>query len=468
MTLKALLIRLIYLITLLVIFPLITWLLILEEKNFSHRMLDGSMLVMCFSVIVFSAIRITVLALKLPERIMAVCFYSFIYIWLGLIPLYQLGTEQLSWRTVLPIEYYHLAFVIVFIGLLFYEIGYLFPKNRSDQLYISAYTPPITKIIVLSLIAVALALWFGPITTPIELLMSDRTELASGLSGTDGDRMARLMTLAVMRSPIFVALLVVLWRWRMDSQNRIILSSLLLLIIPVFLIVNFPTAISRTWLGTIVISVTVVFILTSRRRSADIFPLVLLIGLLTLYPLAHYARSAAVGIHSGIGESILSTYSAGSFDVFAMIAHSIRYLDEVKAPVSFGFQLLGPFLFWVPRSIWERKPVGSGSVMAEELGFPFANVSAPLWSEGLINFHVLGVMLFFLSFGWLSRKLELASKQRSQPTTLGVVIAFMSGFQFIILRGDLLTVSTLATPFLACVFLFFYTSMNTAKYKNKK
>jgi hypothetical protein len=138
--------------------------------------------------------------------------------------------------------------------------------------------------------------------------------------------MTRLMSLALMRTPIYVALLVTVWRWRLDGASRPLLSWLLVLIVPVFFVVNFPGALSRTWMGTIVISLIVVYFLTLRRPRVSLFPLFLLGALLTIYPIAHYFRSAAVGFKSSIGQSILGTYSAGSFDVFAMVAHYVSVL----------------------------------------------------------------------------------------------------------------------------------------------
>ena len=451
----------IYLTVLLVIFPSAAWQLLSADIRADHSLLDAPMLTMDFTVIAYSAYKISSMSTKLPERLMSVCFYVFVYIWLGLIPLYQLGTQQMSWRSVLSVAYYQLTFAVVIFGIASYQLGYTLQRNRPETRQRGIATPSITRLVIFAFFAVALAIWFGPLTTPLELLFSDREALASGLSDSGSDTMTRLMSLALMRTPIYIALLMTLWRWRLDRKNRKLLGILLAAIIPVFLVANFPTVLSRTWLGTIVTSIIIAFIMTSPRPKAAYFPLLLTVALLTLYPLAHYARSAAVDFDSTISQSILLTYSAGSFDVFAMIAQTLKYLDEAADPLAFGYQLLGPLLFWVPRSVWPGKPIGTGELIADKVGFEFTNVSAPLWSEGLINFHLPGVFLLMFVFGWFSRRLESSVLPGGIPTFQSLAVAFMSGFQFIVLRGDLMTAMTLASPFFASAFVLFCRSTHS-------
>jgi hypothetical protein len=171
-----------YVLFLLIVFPGATWYLIAENEGVTSHLLDAPILVMNYSVIVFCAIRILVLSNKLPERLMGVCFYVFIYIWLGLIPLYQLGTQQLSWRTVLPIQYYHWAFATVILGIMSYEMGYRISSKKNDHLPTEKGLLSVRRIVAFGLVAIALALWFGPLTTPLELLLSDREGLADGLT----------------------------------------------------------------------------------------------------------------------------------------------------------------------------------------------------------------------------------------------------------------------------------------------
>lgn len=438
-------------------FPLLVVYLIISEESEPTQLIDVPVVLLGAGVILYSTVRIIRLSDNLPTRFMSVCFFVFIYIWLGLIPIYQLGTGQVSWRIVLPAAYYYEAYFVTYLGIIAYEIGYKLQKSPRMMVARRPLTPSIRGIVAFALFSVTLAAWFGPVSTPMDLLLSNREELAAGLVDVGGDRMSRLVSFALMRTPILIALLVTLWRLRVDNRNRVLLVVVLVLITPFFLIVNFPTALSRTWLGTIVISIAIIFIVTARRHSTSFFSLTLVCALMTLYPLAHYMRSASYGSSGTLSESIIDTYSAGSFDVFAMIAHTVYFLDQNVAP-TWGYQLLGPIFFWVPRSVWSSKPIGTGEMIADGLGFDFTNVSAPLWAEGMINFGYPGVVLFFVLFGLISRMLELRITKAKLPTFGGLVVVFGAGFQFIVLRGDLLTVATLAAPYFLFLCLLFWRS----------
>lgn len=449
---------LLYSCILLVVLPFGTWELVTQYSTSDSRsLLDGGLLLSAAGVIAFSALRIVQLSHQLPERFVTTFFYIFIYIWLGLVPLYQLGIGQLSWRFVLPPEYYREAYFVIFVGLIAYEAAIRLPREtRGAHRNPNLRTPSISSIVVAVIIAVTLATWLGPLSTPLDLLMSGREDLADALDPTGTDRMSRLLSFTMMRTPIYIMFLVTLWRWRVDKSHQLVLGVLLVIMLPLLIVVNFPTAISRTWLGTIIASVALVLVMTSRKRSATFLPLGLICALLTIYPLAHYTRSAVITSHGDVSQSILATYSAGSFDAYSMVAHTQQYMDRAEAPISWGHQLLGPLFFWIPRSAWPSKPIGSGELIATELGFPFTNVSAPLWSEGMVNFGIIGVIALFSIFGFVSRALEInAASQTGFPTLTGMLFTFVAAFQFIILRGDLLTTSTLATPVIIILLTLF-------------
>jgi hypothetical protein len=73
-------------------------------------------------------------------------------------------------------------------------------------------------------------------------------------------------------------------------------------------------------------------------------------------------------------------------------------MDYVKEyGFSFGHQLLSAFLFFVPRGIWEGKPISTGELVGNHLietyNFSYSNLSNPLVSEGYIKFGIMGVII---------------------------------------------------------------------------
>src|SRR5690606_24222998 len=148
------------------------------------------------------------------------------------------------------------------------------------------------------------------------------------------------------------------------------------------LISNFPLAVSRTWLGTMIISIIIVIAITGKRSLAN-FGVGLILALLLIYPLGTYLRSPQAMTDLPIGEALVSTYTTGSFDVFAQSANTAYFMRVSEDVPTCGYQLLGPMFFWVPREIWASKPVGTGQLIVEQIGLDFVNISAPLWSEGM-------------------------------------------------------------------------------------
>lgn len=115
---------------------------------------------------------------------------------------------------------------------------------------------------------------------------------------------------------------------------------------------------------------------------------------------------------------------------------TIDYVE--KNGVTYGKQLIGSVLFFVPRLIWPNKPLGSGQLIGnylmENYSMWFNNVSNPLPSEGYINFGLIGVMFF----GFLLSKIGHWVEDLKQNYGW-VVYLYISNHMIFILRGDLLS-----------------------------
>ena len=108
---------------------------------------------------------------------------------------------------------------------------------------------------------------------------------------------------------------------------------------------------------------------------------------------------------------------------------------------SYGYQLLGALLFFVPRSIWPSKPYGTGRMAFEALHQHwFTNVSAPLVAEGYSNFGIIGLIFFGLIVGSASNSIDKKfwNDKRNFSFTKVLYPFIMLKF-FFMLRGDLLS-----------------------------
>ena len=98
-------------------------------------------------------------------------------------------------------------------------------------------------------------------------------------------------------------------------------------------------------------------------------------------------------------------------------------------------QILGSIFFFVPRSIWIDKPLDTGVVLANSNGLLFKNLSAPWILELLVNFRIVGLVIFCIFLGiYLGRVIFFENISAKSLVWAGII----SGGMFILLRGSLL------------------------------
>ena len=131
--------------------------------------------------------------------------------------------------------------------------------------------------------------------------------------------------------------------------------------------------------------------------------------------------------------------------------------------MTYGKQLLGALLFFIPRSIWPSKPFGSGYTVFTAFNNPFSNVSCPLIAEGYINFGLFGIIIFALMFGYLSSYLDCKFKNNiSKRDSFILLYPFLLGAYFFMLRGDLMSSYAYLLPYII-IFLTFEKIFNKVK-----
>lgn len=215
-----------------------------------------------------------------------------------------------------------------------------------------------------------------------------------------------------------------------DLRPRWVTRYLLILM----LLSVFPTGIPRFLAAALYMPV--LFILFPKVKRPNIFVLVLVLGLLVIFPLLDVFRY----FDSNQGISIafnFDMFQEGHFDSYVSFAQIIYY--DI---VTYGRQLLGVFLFFVPRSIWHDKPIGSGAELAEQLNFSFTNISCNYFAEGYCNFGMLGVLLFVLVLAFLTAaidKLYWRYTKYRPANYFNVVYLVLLGLLFFVLRGDLMS-----------------------------
>ncbi len=202
----------------------------------------------------------------------------------------------------------------------------------------------------------------------------------------------------------------------------------------------FPLGMARYKMA--VIYVGLALILCPFFRKGSWFVLMMVFGLVIIFPLMDAFRRVSflevdvVATLQSIATSFVSDLTQGHYDAYTMFMLIQEYVAQTG--LSLGGQLLGVLLFFVPRTIWPSKALGSGQTAAEFFQWSFTNLSCPLPAEGYINFGIVGVILFAFILAKVGKWLDDTYwKGRSQ--VVKVVYPFVVPFIFFLMRGDLLS-----------------------------
>ena len=108
--------------------------------------------------------------------------------------------------------------------------------------------------------------------------------------------------------------------------------------------------------------------------------------------------------------------------------------------ISWGNQLLGVLFFFVPRSIWPTKPVGSGHYLVLQNSGSYTNVSMPFFSEGYINFGYVGMLAFVIIAALIAKKFDTRYwSSPNRPSLQHGIYFLLIGASMFIMRGDLMS-----------------------------
>lgn len=148
-----------------------------------------------------------------------------------------------------------------------------------------------------------------------------------------------------------------------------------------------PTGVARNVTAAVWLPVLLVVAGWSRKRN--VFSIMLVGGLLVAMPLLNQFR------HYEGGELVIgldfSQFEELHFDAFSMFMRVVK--DNI---ITYGGQFMGAIFFFVPRSVWPDKPVGSGCYVADISDLSFSNISMPFLGEGFINWGYPGLILFVI------------------------------------------------------------------------
>lgn len=409
-------------------------------------------------IIVVSAARFAWIMAAGVRRLSETMFWSFTYAFMGLAPLAQLLRD--AWPETVPrtdTTQVGTATAIVMVGILAFLAGlaidHLLPRRPAStraERPASAFSIDYGRLMICVAGATLLTLFYLSRVGPIQFLKS-RDEAfqalnASLFGGSVG---------VVFRAAVYMSLLVAwvgLVRWRREARlaeragtgqpaGRMRLNLFLIVVLGLLLAncLN-PISNARYLSGTAILAAAAALGMFATARRFRLSAYGFLLGLLVVFPQAdafRYSREAT--IKGGPMESLLSA----DYDSFAQVVNSVTV--AAREGIDYGHQALGVLLFWVPRAIWPGKAVDTGVYIADARGYPFTNLSAPLWIEFYLNAGWIGLVLCMGALGYFLHRWDTKLNRDlivfSMPSVLGCIVPF---YMLILLRGSLLQ----AAPYL--------------------
>lgn len=213
------------------------------------------------------------------------------------------------------------------------------------------------------------------------------------------------------------------------------------------LVATFPTSIPRFQAAAIYLTLITCFF--PSIVSGVKIPSLIIFSIILFFPALDQFRKydPQVSISSFDHQFIF----AGHFDSYQSLANVIQY--DV---VTYGYQLLGPLLFFIPRSLWLDKPVGSGHFMAKMFDLSFTNISSNFYAEGFINFGFFGIILFAALLGYIFGHASRLLQNPRLPMLSKIFLRYAAFYSFYILRGDLMSSIAYLVGFSVTLSLIFF------------
>ena len=177
------------------------------------------------------------------------------------------------------------------------------------------------------------------------------------------------------------------------------------------------------------------------RKKKGLFPFLFLLLFLVVFPASNVFRgntfSLALLIETtaSVVSNLPRGFCAADYDAYSMFARTLLYVRDVGS--SMGFQLVTALLFFVPRAWWAGKGLGSGETVAIAQSQSYTNLSCPLPAEGLMNYGLVGILVFSAIFGTVCVRCDRWFHESAGGGRL--FYPFLCMFWFFMLRGDLLS-----------------------------
>jgi len=245
--------------------------------------------------------------------------------------------------------------------------------------------------------------------------------------------------------PLFLFLFTVYYVRGLKSLN---VYKYLLVFLSLLLAVglNFPTATARFYVFAVYFG-SLIFFKQPNSKNGYFYLLIIFFSLICSDWIEFSRGTQDFSYITNIKfELNIKYFFAGHFDAYENFIHAIKYCEYNG--ITWGRQLLGILLFWMPRAFWSNKPIGTGAFISHNylhLNYKVGNdnLSAPLIEEFYINFGIpaliFGAFIVGIIFGLLDdkyRKYKNIHPSILIPPMYAILYPVLVGLSLFVLRGD--------------------------------
>jgi hypothetical protein len=334
-------------------------------------------------------------------RLTEFSLWTFTYVFLGLAALVQFQTA--TFPTSAPwfdTAFHDNAEVAVLVGSAAAMLGIRLAAGRPATRALLR-TPMVheRRVHLLATISLPVNLYYLVQIGPATVLQSREEMWAAQIARWPGTGPTAL-AVAVSTLPLLVVFIGLLGvnRQRADRGESPRYTLLVVVGSAVLYSVN-PISSPRYFSGTVILSMVAALGAYATPWRMRISAMAFLGGLFLLFPLADAFRAKG-RVDTEVAP--IESLSTGDFDSTIQISNSLDVLADTG--ITWGRQLLGVPLFWVPRESWPEKPVSTGTYIADHMGYSFTNISSPLIAELLINGGWPLLIVGMFGFGWWVRR----------------------------------------------------------------
>ena len=391
-----------------------------------------------------------------------VMYWYFALLFLGIPPFIQHITGL--WRFSFDEKYIVSTLLLIFFSHIIFSISYNSVKKVNKDIvkdiinnnyYIISYKKIQILTIILTIISILSLIFIG---------FSPSESIVRKFFGYSFSPLENILEFLI-RPLFFINLLFLVLFYKSGIKRKKFFLFALLMLFNVIVVIG-PFSGARSIIFFLYFGLLVILIPPSWKKSFIYFTL-LIFGVFGSFIQTELRNNFSDG--SDISSFSSNYMLQGHFDGFENLCHLQEFVSSDG--ISWGNQLSSVIFFYIPRFLWQSKPVGTG----EFLGFEYlsrsyymewANFGMPLQGEAFINFHIIGVIIFFLILGkvcsYFDKKYLYVKNYKLINKNSNTYLAFKKsmilypislGVLFFTLRGDLLSATSFAVGLLASFYL---------------